>query len=151
VYGERASFPKLSLHFVDKPPLLHLHKQKSFDLFTQSSPTTRVKKLQEARLFRKENDFIRIRNNQSIQSAISNVSRLDKSNDIVNHAQQLILKEQENKQEILKASQKYSGKVIESLRGINRKLSLAGIPRITIIKKHKKRAKNNSIILSVKN
>ncbi len=151
VYGEKPVFPKLNLLLVDKPPLMHLHKQRSFDQITQSSPITRVKKLQEARFYRKENDTFRIKTNQSIQSGVSNLSRLDKSNEIVNHAQQLLFKEQENKEEISKANHIYSGKVIESLRGINRKLSLAGIPKLTLIKKHRKRSKNLSRILSVKN
>ena len=151
VYGDKPKLPKLNLFAIlDKPPLAHLHKQKSFDQITQSSPTSRVKMLQKARLYRKENDSMRIRSSQSIQSSgIHSVSRIDRSTEILSQAQMLVLKEQGNKEEIFKANKEFSGKIIESIKGINRKLSFAGIPGIKIIKKLKR--KNKTKVLGVKN
>ena len=154
VYGDKslAFFRNIkAFPFVDKPPLMHLHKQKSFEVIMQSEPSVRMRKIQDARMFNKRSsDSVRLKHSASNHStAIQSTHRLDKSTDIINQAQNLIIKEQENTEIVMKKVNDLCGQVALSLKNINRKLSLAGIPSITLTNKQKK---NNRLrILSTKN
>lgn len=135
LYGDR-SIPFFRgvkvFRFVDNPPPMHLHTNKSFEQVTQSVPSARVKKLQEARMFNKRSsDPVRLKSSASIHNTSTHsISRLDKSTEILSQMQNFIAKEQENTEAITRRSQNFSKQISQNLKGINRKLSLIGIPTI---------------------
>ena len=157
VYGDKslAFFRNVrAFPFVDKPPLMHLHKQKSFELVMQSEPSVRMRKLKDARMFNKPSpDSVRLRLKRSASihnTTAQSTHRLDKSTEIINQAQNLLIKEQENTETVMKKAQGFCGKVALSLKNINRKLSLAGIPSIGLSNKLSQK-KGRLRILSTKN
>jgi hypothetical protein len=103
VFGDKCFKLNSKLQFVpitesmpDNPPLIHMHKQKSFDKLAQSSPSTRVKMLKEARLFHSSKKIEVISCRPSVSTKESLLNRMDKKNDQNGENPFFAMKEKEN-------------------------------------------------------
>ena len=119
VYGEKytRANSKKSLFFnldsqKDRPHISHERKQKSFEKHAQSSPNSRIKKIQEVRIRQSKDIF---KHNNSRQSIVSSneksLARQERSHELLERASLLLKKEKENTTNIARRTRDISGKI----------------------------------------
>lgn len=135
LYRQRSSFvgnKVMFLPLVEKPQIVHHHKEKSFENF-KSSPTSRRKVLKDSSIFSYHK---RTNTGRLIRSSTDkSLHRQEKSNEILIQACKVQALEKENNSEIKKANLDYHQIIRNQLKGINKSLMHNGIPSIQLTKK----------------
>jgi hypothetical protein len=140
VYGEKfcrvgsnLHLPKVFSMLNEKPPVIHTHTVKSYEKLSQSSPSTRIKKLKEARMFNNHKVLGLNSKYSALTSKEVSLSRQERSHELITQASQLLLKEKENTNNIVKASKDFSGFIRYRIKNINKKFEKIGLSDLKII------------------
>ena len=119
VYGEKYTRANSKIKFVysldsqqEKPHISHERIQKSFDKYSQSSPNSRIKKIQEARAHQSKSLLRHCNSRHSVASSKEiSLARQEVSHELLEKASLLLKKEKENTNNIARRSRDITGEI----------------------------------------
>ena len=117
---------------VDKLNLIHAHRKKSFDKMFKVSPPTRLSRNQESSCstFQSNPSTGRLRT-----ATEKSLNRRERSKELLVQAEKIVKIEKENNQGIKKTANCYQKQIRINLKGINKRLSIEGLPGIELSRK----------------
>lgn len=142
VYGDKALctahdslYTSALIYEYNKPPPIHMHKDKRFIKSSQSSPAKRMQKLKEARLFKNNNMFRSVNSKITIGSHIDQANtKNDKPFGMGRQSSQAIFIEKENEKHLRKLSQDFLTKIQLRTKTIKKQIEKSSNYKLNTIK-----------------
>ncbi|OMJ95601.1 hypothetical protein SteCoe_1028 [Stentor coeruleus] len=130
VYGDKALstihdslYTSALIYEYNKPPPIHMHKDKRFVKSSQSSPAKRMQKLKEARLFKNNSLFRSVNSKITIESHIdTNSIKINKLFGMGRQSSQDIFIEKENGKHLRKLSRDFLTKIQLNTKAIKNQI-----------------------------
>ncbi|OMJ71577.1 hypothetical protein SteCoe_30170 [Stentor coeruleus] len=142
VYGDKALntvrdslYTSALIYEYNKPPPIHMHKDKRFIKTSQSSPAKRMQKLKEARLFKNNCIFRSVNSKITIGSHIDQINTIKhKPFGIGRQSSQAIFIEKENEKHLRQLSQDFLTKIQLNTKTIKKQIEKSSDYKINTIK-----------------